>query len=71
MSQIVEIISGPKEDYSGLFYNECMILNSDGVLGVDMVYYDTLCDALGDFDEIREGSIEIGESWMEGSGYDR
>jgi hypothetical protein len=60
--KIVQILSGPY-DMEGMVWNLCLV--SDGEhMWDEEIYYDSLSDALNDFEDLRnEGAIEVEEDF--------
>lgn len=65
MTQIVQFLRGPTYDESDLIYCDCLIVDEDGVLEEDRVYYDTMGDAIGDIIDIQIGPIDMEEEWFD------
>jgi hypothetical protein len=65
MSQIVQILRGPSYDDDGDIYSECLILNEEGYLEEDRIYYDTMGEAIEDLLDIQVGPLDMEEEWFD------
>jgi hypothetical protein len=58
MTRLIQILSGPHDD-DGQFWNSCLVTDGRYDWSED-IYYDTLCDAITEFEDLREfGYIEL------------
>lgn len=56
--KIVQILSGPYE-MEGMVWNLCLVSDGEQMWNEE-IYYDSIADALGDFEELRKfGPIEL------------
>lgn len=65
--KIVQILSGPYE-MEGMVWNLCLVSDGNGELWDEEIYYDSLAEAIADFEDIRsDGYIDVeDEHWLEG-----
>ena len=65
MATIVKIIDGPHED-GGLIWLKCELSDGRGTFWEEDVYYDTIGEAYGEFEELADNAtIELEEDYFD------
>jgi hypothetical protein len=64
--KIVQILSGPYE-MEGMVWNLCLVSDGSSEMWDEEIYYDSLAEAIADFEDIRsDGYIDVeDEHWLE------